>query len=329
MDSFEFNKVVGAVLMTALIATVIGHVGNVLVPEPEAGRHLAIASPNAPPQGQEAKAPAQAQSIESRLAKADVKDGQSAAKTCQTCHNLAKGQGPKIGPDLWGVVGRKVASRENFQYSEAVKKLDGEWTFDKLDKWLESPQKIAPGTKMTFAGIPDAQKRANLIAYLNSQSDKPLQPPKPGKEQASNQPAGNQQAGNQPPKGNAAEGEHASGGKLGALLAKADPQKGQKSVKQCEVCHNIAKGKGPKIGPNLWDVVGRKVASEPKFSYSSALQKLGGEWTAEKLDEWLENPQKMAPGTKMTFPGVKNEQDRANIIVYLNSQSDKPQPLLK
>lgn len=328
MDSFEFNKVAGAVLMTALVATVIGHIGDILVPEPEAGHHLAIAgaNANAPAQSQEAKASAQGQSIESLLANADAQDGQSTAKTCQTCHNLAKGQGPKIGPDLWGIVGAKVARLENFQYSEALKKLDGEWSFEKLDQWLTSPQKMASGTKMTFAGVLDAQKRANLIAYLNSQSDKPLPLPKPSGQQASNQPAGNQPPDNATPK---AQAQAPTGSQFDALLAKADLEKGQQSVKQCEICHNIAKGKGPKIGPDLWGIVGRKVASEPKFSYSDVLKKLGGEWGFEKLNEWLAAPQTMAPGTKMTFPGVKNEQDRANIIAYLNSQSDKPQPLPK
>ncbi len=179
MDSFEWNKVIGAVLMTLLITTVIGHAGDILVPEPEAGHHVKIegAAASAQPT-QEAAAPNAIQPIGPFLAKANLDQGKSAAKVCQTCHNLAKGQGPKIGPDLWGIVGAKVAGRENFQYSDALKKVGGEWTFDQLNPWLDSPQKFAPGTKMTFAGVKDEQQRADVIAYLNSLSDNPQPLPK-------------------------------------------------------------------------------------------------------------------------------------------------------
>ena len=175
MDSFEFNKIAGAVLMTALIATVIGHVGDFLVPEAESGKlHIVIAgAPAESATTQTASAPAEVP-IAELLATANAKDGAAAAKVCETCHNFAEGKGPKIGPDLYGVVGRKIASNSTFAYSDAIKKLSGDWTFDLLNQWIAGPQKVAPGTKMTFAGIPDEKKRADVIAFLDSLSDKPV-----------------------------------------------------------------------------------------------------------------------------------------------------------
>lgn len=177
MDSFEWNKVAGAILMTLLIIVVIGHIGDILVPESEAGakQHIEVAgAPAAATQPtQQAKAPAELQPIEPFLAKANIEEGKKDARICETCHNFQKGKGPKIGPDLWGIVGAKIARREDFHYSDAIKKLSGDWTVDQLNKWIDAPQKVAPGTKMTFAGIKDEQKRANVIAFLNSLSDSP------------------------------------------------------------------------------------------------------------------------------------------------------------
>jgi cytochrome c len=174
MDSFEFNKYAGAVLMTALIATVIGHLGDLLVPEAEGGKlHIVIAGAPTEATTQLASAPADVP-IEQLLPAADPKAGAAAAKVCETCHNFAEGKGPKIGPDLYGVVGRKIASDGTFAYSDAIKALGGDWTFDQLNKWIAGPQKVAPGTKMTFIGIPDEKKRADVIAFLDTLSATPV-----------------------------------------------------------------------------------------------------------------------------------------------------------
>ena len=92
---------------------------------------------------------------------------------------------------------------------------------------------------------------------------------------------------------------------LPALLAKADAKKGAQDAKVCTTCHNFEKGGAAKVGPPLWDVVGRPVASFPGFAYSDSLKALGGDWTYEKLDHWIGNPKGMASGTKMAFPGEK------------------------
>jgi cytochrome c len=116
---------------------------------------------------------------------------------------------------------------------------------------------------------------------------------------------------------------------LPALLAKADPKKGAEDAKICETCHNFQKGGGAKIGPDLWDVVGRKIASVPGFAYSDSLKGLSGDWTYEVLNKWITDPKAMAPGTKMTYPGEKNPHRRADILAYLQTLADKPVPFPK
>jgi cytochrome c len=116
---------------------------------------------------------------------------------------------------------------------------------------------------------------------------------------------------------------------LPALLAKADAKKGQQDAKVCETCHNFQQGGGAKIGPDLWDAVGRKVASVPGFAYSDALKGVSGDWSYEVLNKWITDPKAMAPGTKMTFPGEKDPHRRADILAYLQTLSDKPVPFPK
>ena len=112
--------------------------------------------------------------IEKLLASASPERGAEVAKQCQACHNFQEGQGPKVGPGLYGVVGRPVASVSDFNYTAALKKLGGNWTFDALNKWLIKPSADAPGTAMTFAGLSNEKQRADVIAYLNTLSAHPL-----------------------------------------------------------------------------------------------------------------------------------------------------------
>ena len=120
---------------------------------------------------------------------------------------------------------------------------------------------------------------------------------------------------------------------IAPLLQKADVKKGAQVFKKCEACHSGDKGGPNKIGPNLWDVVDRPIASHPGFSYSSALQKFSDgskkKWTYERLNHWLHDPRGYVSGTAMTFPGVKEDQDRADVIAYLHTLSDKPVPYPK
>lgn len=111
-------------------------------------------------------------------------------------------------------------------------------------------------------------------------------------------------------------------------MAQADVQKGADVFKKCTACHNADKGGPNALGPNLWGVIGDPVAAgRGGFAFSDALKSKGGTWSFDTLDPWLKSPKAYAPGTKMTFAGLSNPQDRANVIAYLNQQGDHPQPL--
>ena len=131
------------------------------------------------------------------LASADPAEGEQVFKKCTACHNADKGGANQLGPNLWGVIGLPIAEdRGGFAFSDALKKIGGNWDWDKLNKWLTSPRNFAPGTKMTFAGLGDPQERADVIAFLNSHSDSPL--PLPKAPAAANGATGTEAAGNPP-----------------------------------------------------------------------------------------------------------------------------------
>ena len=112
-----------------------------------------------------------------------------------------------------------------------------------------------------------------------------------------------------------------------AFLAKADPAKGAQVFNKCAACHNATKGGPNGLGPNLWDVLGEPVGQGKGFAFSDALSKKGGTWNWDNLSQWLSSPRTFAAGTKMTFAGLSNPQERADVIAYLNQQSDSPLPL--
>ena len=110
-------------------------------------------------------------------------------------------------------------------------------------------------------------------------------------------------------------------------LASADPAKGEQVFKKCTACHNADKGGANALGPNLWGVLGKPHGHVAGFAYSDALKGKPGNWDFASLSDWLANPKKYAPGTKMTFAGLSNPQDRADVIAFLNVRSDSPLPL--
>lgn len=114
---------------------------------------------------------------------------------------------------------------------------------------------------------------------------------------------------------------------LAGLLAAADPEKGAKVARKCTACHTTSSGGRNKVGPNLWGMVGAAIASKEGFSYSTAMAGLGGEWGYDELFAFLAKPKDFAPGTKMTFAGVKNPADRADLLSFLRTLSDDPPPL--
>ena len=195
MDSFEINKVLGALLGTCLILLAV-HIasGAIFTPPVPAKPGYEIEVKEEHPGEAKPAAAAAEQPFDAMLATASAERGAQVAKQCQICHNLQQGQGPKIGPDLWNVVGRKIASVSGFDYSAALKSKGGNWTFDTLNEWLTKPSAYAPGTKMTFAGLSRENQRADLVAYLDTLSDHPVPLPTASKAGEAT-PTGGQPAG--------------------------------------------------------------------------------------------------------------------------------------
>lgn len=185
MDSFEFNKIAGAVLGTLLFVMGTGFAADVIFSpqKPEKpGYEIVVAQ--ATPAGGAAGAPAAAavEPIAVRLAKADVAKGANAAKKCVSCHAFEKGGANKVGPAMWNIVERTKGGAAGFPYSNALKErvAKGEkWDYASLDAFLENPKGYLPGTTMGFAGIKKADERADVIAYLRSLADSPAPLPKP------------------------------------------------------------------------------------------------------------------------------------------------------
>jgi cytochrome c2 len=181
MDSFEWNKIAGAVLFALLVTFGLGAFSGIIfstdVPK-SPGYVIAVTEQ---PAGGEAKPAAAPQPIAVLLASADPKAGEATAKKCAACHTFGQGESPKVGPNLYGVVDRPIASTQ-FQYSDAMKKHAEEaktWTFDNLNAFIHDPKGVVPGTKMAFAGLKDDQERANVIAYLRTLSPSPVPLPTP------------------------------------------------------------------------------------------------------------------------------------------------------
>ncbi len=115
-------------------------------------------------------------------------------------------------------------------------------------------------------------------------------------------------------------------GDIMALLASANVSEGEKVFKRCISCHSISKGGKNKIGPALWGVIGRQAGILTDYKYSKSLIAYGKKWSFQEIDGFLTKPKKWVPGTKMAFAGLKNEKDRASVILFMNSKSNSPLP---
>jgi len=175
MDSFELNKILGAILGTCLIVLSTSFVaGAIFAPVMPEKPGYAIAVKETAGGAKEA-APAPSEPIEKLLQTASVEKGAVAAKKCQACHTLEKGGPNRVGPNLYGIVGDKRGEgRGGFNFSAAMKAKGGTWTYDDLNKFITNPKGFIPGTAMGFAGIQKDSERADVIDYLHTLSDNPV-----------------------------------------------------------------------------------------------------------------------------------------------------------
>ena len=179
MDSFELNKVLGAVLATCLALLSLNIAANaIFAPHKPAKPGYDIAVQEVAPAGKPGAPAAPEEPIAKLLASADLGRGEASAKKCVACHTFGKGEPNRVGPNLWGVIGRAKAAVAGFNYSAAMKAKGGEWTMEDLNQYLLNPKAMVPGTNMNFAGIPRASERADLLTFLNSKADNPAPLPK-------------------------------------------------------------------------------------------------------------------------------------------------------
>ncbi len=383
MDSFEFNKIAGAVLGTALFVLLVSFVSGTIFAShaPETPVYLAeLASAENTDGGTPAPVEAE-EPIGMMMASADAGSGENVFKKCKACHTPDEGGKNGIGPNLWNVVGRQMASVDGYDYSAAmVGFADGGkvWDYETLNAFLVKPKSYIDGTKMSFGGLSKGKDRADLILYLRSLSNAPAAMPAAGdsaamteekpeaaaetetaaaenstETAATESPASassTMTAADAEKPGDAAAAETtgtqtttaettmaakpAAGEADGvlAMIAGQDPADGEKVFKKCKACHTSEESGKNKIGPALWNVVNRPVASVESFAskYSDAM-KAHGEggtvWNYAELDAYLASPKSYIPGNKMSFAGLRKEKDRAAILAYMRTLALDPAPL--
>ncbi len=179
LETTDGNKLAMALLGTLLGTMALGVISNGIY-APNKALKPGYDLPGASEAPAAAAKPAVAETpFPVELASADVSKGQADTHICQTCHSFEKGGPAKVGPPLWGVVGRPKGSIAGFNYSDGMKSKGGDWTYDDLNQFLTKPSAYVPGTKMTYAGESEESKRADIVDYLHTLSDTPLPlPPK-------------------------------------------------------------------------------------------------------------------------------------------------------
>ena len=430
MDELEVSKIFGAGCAALLAFVGLGQLGKGVVSMDkldEPAYIVEIPDSAGTEVAEVAKLP-----VGQLMAMAEMDLGAKVFKKCASCHKAEEGGANGLGPNLYGIVGRDIASVDGFSYSAALAEKGGQWDFAALDGFLYNPKEWAPGTKMAFKGLGKDADRASVIAWLNEQSAAPIAMPAveeaaaepemeeaaveaepvqeeaavepapeaevaeaaPAQEEAAVEPApeaeiaeaapaqeetavepapeaevaeaapAQEEAAVEPaPEAEVAEAAPvqeetaeaapaaeeapvvvaeakteeaapaapaaaaAATAVVASFMSGADADKGKKVFRKCRACHKADEGSANGVGPSLYGIVGRDIASVGDFKYSDALKGKGGKWDFEALNGFLENPKGWAPGTKMAYRGLRKEADRANLIAWLNQQSADPLPM--
>lgn len=183
MNSFEINKIAGAIFVAGIAALGISLTVNALYDsgsgghgeEPKRGYQIEVAETEGAVEVKE-DIPV---NIAAFFADASLEKGKALSKACVACHSFDKGGANKVGPNLYGIVGAPTANKSDYSYSNALASFGGEWNYQELSQFLEKPKKYVPGTKMAYAGMKKPEQRAAILLYLRSLSDAPLPLPEP------------------------------------------------------------------------------------------------------------------------------------------------------
>ena len=169
------NKIIVSILLAIILVVGINKVADMVfyVEKPEKSAYqidgaVSVASTSS------AEANSETENIIALFASTSANDGQKIFKKCAACHSIAKGGANKIGPTLWGVIGRKAGTALDYKYSKAIIAYGKQWSFEEMNGFLAKPKDWIKGTKMSFAGLKNAKERAAVILYMNENSDNPL-----------------------------------------------------------------------------------------------------------------------------------------------------------
>jgi cytochrome c len=177
MYGFEINKIIAAIILTIVIVLSINKLAdivyNVKVPE-DATNKVAKATETKEISKDDNEKAKSGNDIKVFLDLGSIDHGKTVVKKCIGCHSVSKGGSNKIGPALWGVIGRKVGSISDYKYSKAMSGFGKNWDFEAMNNFLIKPKDYVKGNKMAFAGISKEKDRSSVILYLNEQGDFPL-----------------------------------------------------------------------------------------------------------------------------------------------------------
>ena len=176
MNGFEINKIIAAIILTIIVVLGIDKLAdvvyNVKVPE-NANYKLAKTVETAEINKDDSVKTESASDIKTFLAIGNIDHGKTVFKKCAACHSISKGGANKIGPALWGVIGRAAGSVDGYKYSKAIENFDKSWNFETMNNFLIKPKDYIKGTKMAFAGLKNEKDRSSVILYLNEQGNSP------------------------------------------------------------------------------------------------------------------------------------------------------------